>query len=146
MFLFFNIDRYSFKCWQIHEYMFSVFPAYISTLFLLLSLFRLTFRDILKRFRSQGKNIRYVVLVGSTSNNIEMYHELSDDPSTGYKVNGYFDDKPNPEMPSQCCYLGRPEEVQNYLKKTHIYIIYSVVFHHTVAKLLYQLLIIVKTI
>lgn len=93
------------------------FPAYISTLFLLLSLFRLTFRDILKRFRSQGKNIRYVVLVGSTSNNIEMYHELSDDPSTGYKVNGYFDDKPNPEMPSQCCYLGRPEEVQNYLKK-----------------------------
>ena len=34
-----------------------------------------------------------------------MYHELSDDPSTGYKVNGYFDDKPNPEMPSQCCYL-----------------------------------------
>lgn len=46
-----------------------------------------------------------------------MYHELSDDPSTGYKVNGYFDDKPNPEMPSQCCYLGRPEEVQNYLKK-----------------------------
>ena len=93
------------------------FPAYISTLFLLLSLFRLTFRDILKRFRSQGKNIRYVVLVGSTSNNIEMYHELSDDLSTGYKVNGYFDDKPNPEMPSQCCYLGRPEEVQNYLKK-----------------------------
>lgn len=93
------------------------FPAYISTLFLLLSLFRLTFRDILKRFRSQEKNIRYVVLVGSTSNNIEMYHELSDDPSTGYKVNGYFDDKPNPEMPSQCCYLGRPEEVQNYLKK-----------------------------
>ena len=21
-----------------------------------------------------------------------MYHELSDDPSTGYKVNGYFDE------------------------------------------------------
>ena len=50
-----------------------------------------------------------------------MYHELSDDPSTGYKVNGYFDDKPNPEMPSQCCYLGRPEEVQKLFEKKLIY-------------------------
>lgn len=45
-----------------------------------------------------------------------MYHELSDDPSTGYRVNGYFDDEPNPEMPSKCLYLGRPEEIQDYLK------------------------------
>lgn len=92
------------------------FPIYISTLFILLSIFRLVFRSILKGLRSKGKNLRYVVLVGSTSNNIEMYYELSDDPSTGYRVNGYFDDEPNPEMPSQCPYLGRPEEIPNYLK------------------------------
>lgn len=89
------------------------FPIYISTLFILFSIFRLVF---LKGLRSKGKNLRYVVLVGSTSNNIEMYYELSDDPSTGYRVNGYFDDEPNPEMPSQCPYLGRPEEIPNYLK------------------------------
>lgn len=92
------------------------FPIYILTLFILLSIFRLVFRSILKGLRSKGKNLRYVVLVGSTSNNIEMYYELSDDPSTGYRVNGYFDDEPNPEMPSQCPYLGRPEEIPNYLK------------------------------
>lgn len=92
------------------------FPIYILTLFILSSIFRLVFRSILKGLRSKGKNLRYVVLVGSTSNNIEMYYELSDDPSTGYRVNGYFDDEPNPEMPSQCPYLGRPEEIPNYLK------------------------------
>lgn len=122
------------------------FPAYISTLFLLLSLFRLTFRDILKRFRSQGKNIRYVVLVEALLIILKCIMNYRMIHLQVIKLMDISDDKPNPEMPSQCCYLGRPEEVQNYLKKTHIYIIYSVVFHHTVAKLLYQLSIIVKTI
>ena len=106
------------------------FPIYILTLFILLSIFRLVFRSILKGLRSKGKNLRYVVLVGSTSNNIEMYYELSDDPSTGYRVNGYFDDEPNPEMPSQCPYLGRLEEIPNYLKDNHTYITYFAVFLH----------------
>lgn len=99
------------------------FPAYISALFLVLSIFRLIFRNVIKHLRTRGKNLRYVVLVGSTSNNIELYHELTDDPSTGSKVEGYFDDEPNPQMPQQCNYLGRPEEVQTYLK-AHSYIHY----------------------
>ena len=36
---------------------------------------------------------------------------------------GYFDDEPNSQMPSQCQYLGRPEDVQSYLK-AHPYIHY----------------------
>ena len=99
------------------------FPAYISALFLVLSIFRLIFRNVIKHLRTRGKNLRYIVLVGSTSNNIELYHELTDDPSTGSKVEGYFDDEPNPQMPQQCNYLGRPEEVQTYLK-AHSYIHY----------------------
>lgn len=99
------------------------FPAYISALFLTLSIYRLALRAIIKRFRASGKNLRHVVLVGSTSNNIELYHELTDDPSTGAKVEGYFDDEPNSQMPSQCQYLGRPEDVQSYLK-AHPYIHY----------------------
>ena len=58
------------------------FPAYISALFLVLSIYRLTFRDMIKRLRTLGKNLRYIVLVGSTSNNIELYHELKYYPST----------------------------------------------------------------
>ena len=39
------------------------------------------------------------------------------------KWKGYFDDEPNSQMPSQCQYLGRPEDVQSYLK-AHPYIHY----------------------
>lgn len=72
----------------------------------------------------QQKNIHYVVLVGSTPNNIELYHELTDDPASGYGVVGYFDDEPNPNMDNEhCTYLGKPEEVEHYLS-AHPYIHY----------------------
>lgn len=91
------------------------FPAYVSALFLCISMYRLGFRTIVKHFRTRGRNLRHVVLVGSSSNIIELYHELTDDLSTGYRVAGYFDDSPNESMPDSCKYLGTPCQVQEYL-------------------------------
>ncbi len=89
--------------------------AYISALFLGISMYRILFRIGVVCYRKNKKNIRHVVLVGSTFNHVELYHELTDDLATGYHVAGYFDDRPNPEMPEKCAYLGTPEEVTKYL-------------------------------
>ena len=100
------------------------YAAYLSALFLIISIYRLMFRTCLKIYRNNKKNIHYVVLVGSTPNNIELYHELTDDPASGYGVVGYFDDEPNPNMDNEhCTYLGKPEEVEHYLS-AHPYIHY----------------------
>lgn len=92
------------------------YAAYLSTLFLILSIYRLFFRTCITAYRNNKNNIRYVVLVGSTANNIELYHELTSDPADGYSVVGYFDEEPNTELDSlHCTYLGKPEEVNAYL-------------------------------
>lgn len=93
------------------------FLAYASALFLCISTHRLLFRTAIKYFRTKGRNLRYVVLLGSTENNVELFHELTDDPSTGYRVHGYFDFAPNPLMPAECPYLGTPDKVQPYLQQ-----------------------------
>lgn len=106
-----------------HFHAFSLFYlAYLCALFLVLSIYRLISRACLKVYRNNKRHTHYVVLVGSTSNNIELFHELTDDPASGYSVVGYFDDEPNPEMnKEQCPYLGKPEEVESFLA-SHSYI------------------------
>ena len=89
---------------------------YLIGLFMAITLFRLTLRNILKIYRRKGGNIRYVVLVGSTENMQDLYYELTNEDYTGYRVRGYFDFEPNPMFPTDCQYLGRPEEVVGYLK------------------------------
>lgn len=101
------------------------FVVYISALFLVLVTYRLLFRAIIKYFRTKGRNLSHTVLVGSTENNRELYHELTDDPSTGHRVHGYFDFEPNPEFPRDCPYLGTPEQVNTYLQQNpHIHYLY----------------------
>lgn len=93
------------------------FAGYILTLFICIITYRLIFRSIIKLVRLKGKNLDHVVLVGSTENNRELYHELTDDPSTGHRVYGYFDFEPNPEFSKECPYLGTPDQVCSYLQQ-----------------------------
>ena len=91
--------------------------TFLGLLFVCLAIFRTTMRWGLKRYRSRGGNVRYVVLVGSSENNRELYYELTTQGWMGFKVKGYFDFQPNPEFPQECPYLGQPQEVEEYLEK-----------------------------
>ena len=79
------------------------------------SVLRLVLRSLVKRLRSHGKNIHHVVLVGASRSNVELWHEMMDDGTNGYKVEGYFDDEPNEEFAGLAPYLGTPEEVNDFL-------------------------------
>lgn len=91
-----------------------LFPLYVATLFVCICVWRLVFRSLLKQYRRRGGNLKQVVLVGSTLNNRELYHELTDDSSAGFRVLGYFDEEPNPKFP-ECTYLGKPDEATRFL-------------------------------
>lgn len=88
--------------------------AYMFITFVAICVWRLMFRGLVKEYRRHGGNMKRVVLVGSTSNNRELFHELTDDASTGYTVLGYFDEEANPKFP-ECTYLGKPDEVTRWL-------------------------------
>ncbi|WP_455667569.1 undecaprenyl-phosphate glucose phosphotransferase [Phocaeicola sp.] len=89
--------------------------AYLCLLSLCLLSFRFGLRFLIRLYRRWKGNLRLVVLVGSTGNNLEIYHEIAGSEETGYVVVGYFEESPNPAFPDECPYLGRPDEVTDYL-------------------------------
>ena len=90
--------------------------TYLCLCFLVVSAYRLVFSSFVKIYRRRGGNLRFVVLVGASTSNLELYHEMMDDSFTGYRVDGYFDFTPNERFPEQCPYLGTPDQVSVYLK------------------------------
>lgn len=96
---------------------------YTAFLVLLVS-YRLIFRHFVKIYRRKGGNRRTVALVGDGSNMVELYEEMTADPTSGFKVVGYFAEHPSDNYPKECHYLGTPQEVIPYLKKSkaeHLY-------------------------
>ena len=79
--------------------------------------YRLAFRRILELYRKKGDNVRKVVLVGSHENMQELYHAMTDDPTSGYRVLGYFEDFPSDRYPQNIPYLGQPTAVTDFLGK-----------------------------
>ena len=104
--------------------------SYLYALFLIilglsLSVERLILRYIVKRYRTKGRNLRFVVLVGSSRSMNELYHEMTEQDWSGYRVLGYFDYERNFDMPEECKYLGTPDMVEEFLEvNKHVHYLY----------------------
>lgn len=64
-----------------------------AVLFCVLVVARLLERNALKHFRSHGRNSRTVTLVGADSELRRIYEQLLLNPTTGYRVQGYYADE-----------------------------------------------------
>ncbi|MBP3776476.1 MAG: exopolysaccharide biosynthesis polyprenyl glycosylphosphotransferase [Prevotella sp.] len=60
--------------------------------FVLLLLSRLIERWAVKRFRRMGRNSRTVTFIGNDPELMTIYEKLKNDPTTGYRVKGYYAD------------------------------------------------------
>lgn len=94
-----------------------LFGLFYIVLILVIVSYRLAFRYFLELYRKQGGNVRKVILIGSHENMQALYHAMTDDPTSGYRVLGYFEDFPSDRYPSDVSYLGHPQEVNNFLKQ-----------------------------
>ena len=97
-----------------HSRYFGLF--YVALIIVIVS-YRLIFRHFLELYRKKGGNVRKVVLVGSHENMQELYHAMTDDPTSGYRILGYFEDFPSDRYPQDVPYLGQPNEVTVFLEK-----------------------------
>ena len=93
------------------------FGLFYVTLIIVIISYRLISRHFLELYRKKGGNVRKVVLVGSHENMQELYHAMTDDPTSGYRVLGYFEDSPSDRYPQDVPYLGQPGEVNAFLEK-----------------------------
>lgn len=64
----------------------SIYAAYLVAMLVVISGFRLGIRKFIKCYWQKNQRKNGVVFVGSTENNVTLYHELVDDPSIGYTV------------------------------------------------------------
>ena len=90
--------------------------AYVVCLWMLFCLLRVSLMRMIRRYRRKVSHNKATVLVGSSSNNRALFHEMTTNAETAYSVAGYFDDEPNPKFKDECNYLGTPEQVIDYLK------------------------------
>ncbi len=82
-----------------------------------ITLFRFAIHYLVKKYRSISANTSKVILVGGYENNVRLYNTITETPSIGCTVEGYFDDAPNPKFPQKCKYLGQPKEAIAYMKE-----------------------------
>ena len=97
-----------------HSRYFGLF--YVALIIVIIS-YRLISRHFLELYRKKGGNVRKVVLVGSHENMQELYHSMTDDPTSGYRVLGYFEDFTSDRYPMNIAYLGQPCEAVDYLTR-----------------------------
>jgi len=62
--------------------------------------------NLLKYFRSRGFNRSNVTFVGNDPAIVEMYFSMTEEPSAGYNVKGYYADEPIANAPSNLAWLG----------------------------------------
>ena len=83
---------------------------------ILLMLWRYTCRIVVKVTRGHGRNARRVIIVGSKDNAVEVYHEMVDNTSTGYRVLGYFSNHDDHTLPDNTPCLGSVDEALPWLE------------------------------
>lgn len=100
------------------------FVLFYGLFFVTLVIYRLLFRTFIKMYRRSGGNSRTVIFVGDGENMAELHHEMTGDPTSGFRLIGYFAEKPSTLYPANFPYLGQTDEVLPYVRShgvEHIY-------------------------
>ncbi|MBR1548980.1 MAG: undecaprenyl-phosphate glucose phosphotransferase [Prevotella sp.] len=91
--------------------------TYIATVYtVVLLLARLLERTLVKYYRSMGRNTRNVTFIGSDPELWKLYDELVSDPTTGFRIMGYYADERNAEKAS-VPHLGTVAQLMNVIEQ-----------------------------
>ncbi|HMN49231.1 MAG TPA: undecaprenyl-phosphate glucose phosphotransferase [Ignavibacteriaceae bacterium] len=84
-------------------------------LFISVSLRSIIFKEILRKLREKGKNVRNLLIIGAGDVGINFKNTITNNPEFGYKFVGFLDNgKSDPEI------IGRIDELDNKLKSKQV--------------------------
>ena len=98
--------------------MFSFAFIFGISFYFLLVISRLCELSLLKYYRSKGRNSRTVVFVGNDPAVGEMYRTMTEDPSAGYIVKGYYADADMAKAPEGLKRIGTMQDLNNNMSST----------------------------
>jgi exopolysaccharide biosynthesis polyprenyl glycosylphosphotransferase len=81
---------------------------------------RIVLRRLLRRIREQGRNLRSVLLVGSGHRAAWLIRKFAMDPSLGYRVLGFVDDRVQGGLPWGTPHLGSLDHLRDLLSTSVI--------------------------
>lgn len=95
-----------------------IYLIFFGTMAIVLSVWWLVSRKILKYYRSRGFNFKRVIIVGCGSVGRQLLEELESDQGYGYKIMGMFDAKENA---TDCrFYRGTLDDIEAFVKEYNI--------------------------
>lgn len=106
------------------EFSYRVVLSWMLLLPMVLGIERFALRHFLRRFRERGYNVRNAVIVGSGELAERLAQMIRDNPWSGTRLVGFFDDDKDAEL-SGCPYLGEVRGIPRFTRKTELDIIYS---------------------
>ena len=88
-------------------------------------LYRWGLRSIIKWYRKQGRNTMSVIFIGNINIASELYKNMEEDPTNGFRIMGYFADEPRTSV-TEKNYLGKPEEAIAYINENTLHNVYCI--------------------
>lgn len=80
------------------------------------TVYRMVLRQFCRAWRALDFQCSHVVFVGCSDNVRKLHRNMTLGAAMSYRVEGYFDFAPDDDWDAECKYLGKPEEVVEWLK------------------------------
>lgn len=93
--------------------------VYGASVYIILMFARFFERKLLKHVRQLGRNTRSVIMIGNDPALISLYDNMIGDPTTGYRVKGYYSDKIIPNSPQSLKHLGDINTLHYNMENNH---------------------------
>ena len=93
--------------------------VYGASVYVILMFARFFERKLLKHVRQLGRNTRSVIMIGNDPALISLYDNMIGDPTTGYRVKGYYSDKIIPNSPQTLKHLGDINTLHYNMENNH---------------------------
>lgn len=93
--------------------------VYGASVYVILMFTRFFERKLLKHVRQLGRNTRSVIMIGNDPALISLYDNMIGDPTTGYRVKGYYSDKIIPNSPQSLKHLGDINTLHYNMENNH---------------------------
>ena len=87
---------------------------------------RATIRSLLRYYRKRGRNIKRAVIAGKTDIRQRLERWINENPWSGTKILGYFDDLSVTATKEEDCCIGSLDELPEYVRNNNIDIVYII--------------------
>lgn len=99
-----------------------IYVTFYAFLAMIMPLWNIITRRIIKHFRRRGRNSVRIVIIGANQTGQRLAHEMRNDAGFGYRILGFFDKERPRDFPEK--YIGPIDSLAKFVRDNHVQEIY----------------------